>query len=365
MKTKFYPSGNVVMVSTFNEAEGSEKLAPNVYGIAKSLSGFYLTIKSERLEVPPKIYGKTLKRADKIINTYQDRTTSTGVLLTGDKGSGKTMLSSLVANNLIDVGLPIISINEPWQGEEFMDFLNKLGECVVLFDEFAKTYARADENAQTSLLTLMDGVGSTKRLIILTENDEKDINSFMINRPGRIYYHFRYTKLDEDSIKGYAQDKGVTESVLTSIVDMSRTMHVFTFDILKAIVEEHLRNVDEDITELVTDMNVSYDKNVKIRLRITKVVLSSDNTEYKVPMIHSFINKPMQGGGGEYIHYIDPTVDKKAEEYYDGEEIVSTHIYNGNIKFESEGKYVYDNGSFIITAVEVESAGINYGSYLG
>lgn len=362
MTTKFYPSGTTVRVSTFNESEGTDKLAPRVYGVGKSMFGFYLTIKEDSLELPPKIYGKTLARADKVINTFNARSGSTGILLTGTKGSGKTMLSSLICNKLIEQGLPVILISEPWHGDDFVEFINELGECVILFDEFAKTYARAEGQAQSSLLTMMDGTEASKRLIILTENDEREINEYMINRPGRIYYHFRYNKLDEDTIKGFCEDKGIDKETIDKIVDMSRTMRTFTFDILKAIVEEYLR-IGGEVEDLMEDMNITYDKNVKIRLKLTKAIRKQDDKEFKFKLFDSYTDKPTNGGWSN-VNLIDPDVDKKHPNYDEGDEIISLSFNSRHLQFEMDGKYVYDNGSYIFTLEEQESFAINYGSYV-
>jgi len=215
MKTKFMLNGTTVSVININEDFLLDVLPPKVY-IAKynQLTGFYLEAVTDKLELPAKIYGTTPDRVTKCIETYKSRDTSTGILLTGDKGTGKTLLMSLLANRVVsELNLPVILIKDAFAGSPFVTFIETIGECALVFDEFGKMYAASDrhigenEVPQKALLSLMDGVDKTKRMFILTENSEVDINDFMLNRPSRIYYHFRYKKMEEASVVGYCLEK--------------------------------------------------------------------------------------------------------------------------------------------------------------
>jgi hypothetical protein len=94
---------------------------------------------------------------------------------------------------------------------------------------------------QSALLSMMDGIDKTKRMFIFTENSQLDVSEFMLNRPSRVYYHFKYKKLDEASIMGYCKDKNVDIAVTKDIIDLARRLRIFSFDMLQSIVEEHLR----------------------------------------------------------------------------------------------------------------------------
>ena len=89
-----------------------------------------------------KIYGDTKKLANRILRTYLDRgdTKSTGVLLAGEKGSGKTFLAkyiSTVASKKHNI--PTVVINQPLHGERFNAFIQSIQQPVIfLFDEFEK-----------------------------------------------------------------------------------------------------------------------------------------------------------------------------------------------------------------------------------
>lgn len=76
------------------------------------------------------------------------------MLLTGIKGSGKTVTSKQICNRL---GLPVIVV--PKNFERLTPFLNDIKQnVIVLFDEYEKIFK--DEDA--ILLPLMDGAMSSK-----------------------------------------------------------------------------------------------------------------------------------------------------------------------------------------------------------
>ena len=62
------------------------------YLVGLSLSGYYLQ-KVDSFGDPGRMYGNIDKRAERIMSTFLDRPRTTGVLLAGEKGSGKSQLA--------------------------------------------------------------------------------------------------------------------------------------------------------------------------------------------------------------------------------------------------------------------------------
>lgn len=183
-----------------------------------------------------KVYGNATQRANRIIRTFLDRTASTGVLLTGEKGSGKTLLARELSIQLAKEGVPTIIINDPYCGDEFNAFIQLISQpAVVLFDEFEKVYDRDD---QEKILTLLDGVYPTKKLFVLTCNDKFRIDSHMRNRPGRIYYSLEFAGLEREFIEEYCQDNLINKAHIDGVLTISSLFAAFNFDMLKALVEE-------------------------------------------------------------------------------------------------------------------------------
>lgn len=273
--TKFMVQGPTVSIISLDDKAVLDSLPPQIYAVQfDKMIGFFLTIIKDRLEVPSVIYGSVHNRVEKCIKTYQDRNTSTGILLTGDKGTGKTLMMSLLANRVVDdLNLPVVLIKEPYSGDQFTMFIEQIGECCLVFDEFGKMYSNNsdDDSNQNSLLSLMDGVDKTKRLILLTENRETDINEFMLNRPSRVYYHFKYTKLDRESIEGYCKDHNVELKVQDDILDLSHRLKIFSFDMLQAIVEEHKR-FGEDISDITKELNIDVRETFGASIEIVSII---------------------------------------------------------------------------------------------
>jgi len=110
-------------------------------------------------QINGKIYGDLVKKSDRILNTFLDRPKSTGTLLVGEKGSGKTLLAKYIfiaAKETYHRDKPSI----PWRFNLFMQSIQE--PVIVLMDEFEKVYTtgadehgrwRGDANYQATVYT--------------------------------------------------------------------------------------------------------------------------------------------------------------------------------------------------------------------
>ena len=243
--TQFTTFNGMVQISQIDPNSTTDHLRPGVYTLRYSMmSGFYLEVEHTP-KIPSELYGNVVERADLIINTYKDRSVSTGVLAIGNKGSGKTLLTTIISSKLVTDGVPVILIPAGYSGAGFNSFLAHLGNCCLIFDEFAKLYDN-DKNAQNDLLTLFDGTKSTKRLILLTENDEYNINSFLLGRPGRILYKFNYGALALEVVEEVLDANGIKDEAKAQMLHYSTDIDGMSMDILKALIDEHLRYPETD-----------------------------------------------------------------------------------------------------------------------
>ena len=218
-----------------------------------------------------KIYGKTPRHADRILNSFKVRPNSTGVLLSGEKGSGKTMLAKIISQQAALDNIPTIIINSSFSGDGFNSFIQSI-DCpaIVIFDEFEKVFKPED---QEGILTLLDGVYPTKKLFILTTNDKYRVNQHMTNRPGRIFYMIEYKGIDLEFIEEYCNDnlKEELKCHIKQICRLTMMYPVFNFDMLKALVEE-MNRYNETPNEALEILNAKpfQDDNTKYEVKITK-----------------------------------------------------------------------------------------------
>ena len=225
----------------------------------------------EDFSMPDRLFGSIARTAERVVNTYTDRTGVTGMLLTGEKGSGKTLLGKKVALDLkATYDMPIIVVNMPISGDSFGIFLQKLGKPVTLFfDEFEKTYNR--EEFQNGMLTVLDGVYPVKMMAILTANDQSKMIAPLIDRPGRVYYKIDYKGLEYAFIMEYAESKLVNKEHLRELGRLA-TMADLNFDQLQALIEE-MNRYDESVSQAVQLLNIS----VGTSSRSLKVLRMTEN----------------------------------------------------------------------------------------
>ena len=327
--TRFIVDGAIVNVAQLGAGALLKKLPANVYEVQYSeMTGFYLSFVREKFATPQRVYGNSFARVDKVLNLYNERTGNTGVLMTGDKGTGKTLLLSLIANAAIErLDIPVIQVTQGYHGSQFLSFIQSLGEVCLVFDEFAKTYSKKEN--QETLLSLLDGADKVKRLTILTENNQHSVSEYLINRPGRIFYHFKYGKLDEQTITEYCADNQVSPSVTRDIIAIARSVYIFSFDMLAAIVDEHKRHRDVSIKDVVDEFAKTYSKkeNQETLLslldgadKVKRLTILTENNQHSVS--EYLINRP----GRIFYHFKYGKLDEQTITEYCADNQVSPSV---------------------------------------
>jgi hypothetical protein len=254
MSNKILKIGDTYKVASEDAIKSLDKLPPQNYTVKyDKMSGEYYLEAIAPFNIPPKLYGDVQAKAERILNTYRNRSEVTGVLLEGSKGSGKTLLAKYVSHLALELGVPTVVINQPFYGDVFNQFIQALGDdVIVVFDEFEKVYKQED---QEKVLTLLDGVFPSKKLFFLTVNDMHRVNDHMVNRPGRIYYMLTYKNLSSEFITEYCNDTLVDKSQTESIVNHAKIFNSFNFDMLQASVEE-MNRYNESFFEVIEMLNV-------------------------------------------------------------------------------------------------------------
>lgn len=269
MTTYFLKNGNTYRVTTDGAMDLHQVLPVGTYFVRLDpMIGFYIE-SVEDFKVPSTIYGKTGTDAERIVNTFKIRQGSTGVLLCGNKGSGKTLLAKLISKKAAHKGIPTLMINAPFQGDAFNTFLSTITQdVVVVFDEFEKVY---NAEQQKGLLTILDGVIGNKKLFVMTANDLFKIEAHLKNRPGRFFYLMEFKGVTQEFIREYCDLNLLDQQHTEKIVILSSLFYDFNFDMLQALVEE-VNRYGEDPSDAVNYLNVKPETGVssdyKLELKI-------------------------------------------------------------------------------------------------
>lgn len=249
----YIQSGSTFTVTDQNKLSIFNKIPVGNFIIQKDANGEFYLNKVDNFQSPDKVYGTLETSRDRIMSTFFGREVSTGVMLNGEKGSGKTLLAKLLSLAGYTHSMPTIIINAPWKGDAFNKFIQDIDQpCIILFDEFEKVY---DHDDQEAILTLLDGVFPSQKLYIFTCNDKWRVDGHMRNRPGRIYYMIDFAGVDENCIREYCKEKLKNLSYLENLVKLSGIFADFNFDMLKALVEE-MNRYNESPQDALKMLNV-------------------------------------------------------------------------------------------------------------
>lgn len=222
------------------------------------MTGFYLE-EIQNIRITEKLYGVHLEKAEKVLKTFSVFDRSLGVILSGDKGIGKSAFAKLLSSIAMQRGIPVVVVDTFYPG--IASYIDKIDqEVVILFDEYDKTFggvktADGDSDAQSGLLTLFDGLSVGKKLFVVTCNDLRSISSYMVNRPGRFHYHFRFEYPTSPEIVQYLSDKLQPEyhSEIQKVVSFAQRVDT-NYDCLRAIAFE--LNTGSSFEEAVKDLNI-------------------------------------------------------------------------------------------------------------
>ena len=206
--------------------------------------GFYLEKMDDKFDFQHKIYGVETELINRVKKTYVNTNRNLGILLNGVKGTGKTVTSKLIAN---EIGIPVLVVQHAFAG--LVDFINSIKQDVIIFiDEYEKIFQE-----RHTLLTIMDGVLSNeyRKFFILTTN-ETYINDNLLQRPGRIRYFKTFGNLKPNVVNEIVDDFLVHKHLKKDVVRFVSSLELITIDIVKSIVEEV--NIHEESPEMFKDI---------------------------------------------------------------------------------------------------------------
>lgn len=241
-------------IESFNE------LPPRSYRVAFSKEEGFFLVGAEDVRNVEKVYGNLDAKAEKVFKTYENTSRSIGVLMSGEKGIGKTMMARILCQKANNKGIPVIIISQYVPG--IAQFLGTIQQpALLLFDEFEKMFSsnsrecREDAGDQPEMLSLLDGLYASKWLFVFTCNHTSMVSDYILGRPGRIHYHFRFQKPDKEEIKAYLKDN-IPEQKWPQISEVVAYANYakINYDALRAIAFEF--RMGGDFKDFIGDLNI-------------------------------------------------------------------------------------------------------------
>ena len=208
------------------------------------------------MNLPSKVYQTKKDKifVKRVLKNFEiNSKNTTGVLLTGEKGTGKSVTAKVIAEK---AGLPIIIIGPETEEKYLEEFFREFDTPVcILFDEVDKSF-----NTER-LLTFLDGMHkTTKKLVIMTANDEDRLSEYIKNRCSRIRYYRHYNMLDD--AKEYAElicdAKGIENK--EEVVDfIMKYIKYPSIDNISSFIDEIIYTKDWDLSlkEVLEFMNIN------------------------------------------------------------------------------------------------------------
>lgn len=249
-------------IVTKPEGQDYDLMPGKVYDLLFDNYEMYSYLKENgNLNMPKKIYEieEDTKFMDRVLlfHNSEYNNGNTGVLLAGDKGTGKSMLAKRIA---LKSNLPIIIVDSSYPLWQITKFFKKVKtETCIIFDEIEKnprTWPSED------LLTFLDGIQETgKKIVIMTCNKTEGLDENLFDRCSRIRYYRKYkANANEIFIKEMIEDKGLTPN--QPLIDFIKRFTVKSFDNINSFLDEYklyLETTDTNfmLEDIANIMNIS------------------------------------------------------------------------------------------------------------
>ena len=249
-------------IVTKPEGQDYDLMPGKIYDLLFDNYEMYSYLKENgNLNMPKKIYEieEDTKFMDRVLlfHNSEYNNGNTGVLLAGDKGTGKSMLAKRIA---LKSNLPIIIVDSSYPLWQITKFFKKVKtETCIIFDEIEKnprTWPSED------LLTFLDGIQETgKKIVIMTCNKTEGLDENLFDRCSRIRYYRKYkANANEIFIKEMIEDKGLTPN--QPLVDFIKRFTVKSFDNINSFLDEYklyLETTDTNfmLEDVANIMNIS------------------------------------------------------------------------------------------------------------
>lgn len=225
------------------DAKVIDKLPIATYRVNFSMDSGYSLNKVESdftIKNTQKVFGNREPKVEMIEKAFLSSDSSIGVLLTGEKGIGKTLFARMVSTNMARQGIPTVIVdgNSIGKVSSLSRYLDTLpSNIMIMFDEYEKVF---DKDMQSDMLGLFDGMSNSKRLYVITANDKYKLSNYIKGRPGRFLFDIQFNFLSEQEVEEYVTYfiPDITKNELGFARNLA-TIYSINYDILNALVRMH------------------------------------------------------------------------------------------------------------------------------
>lgn len=256
---KFIKVGDAIHFKAVTEGLDYDLEGGKVYTVKTDRWSDAISLKcAPDLQMPEVVYktDSDTKFINKVLSHYRKAEDgTTGVMLSGLKGSGKTIMAKEIA---LESSLPIILIDNSTAPSKLINMFNMLGdtEVCVIMDEIDKLGEDYDDDY---LLKILDGINTTgKKLVVCTCNDTEDVSEYLFDRCSRIRYWREFEELPASMIQKVLEDKLDDKGEVKPLADfIINNFSCISFDNIVAFAQEVNDNPTDTFEELFEDMNLS------------------------------------------------------------------------------------------------------------
>lgn len=207
-----------------------------------------------KLNLPDKVYEleEDITFKTRVLNNFNKNDKSIGIMLAGTKGTGKTMLTKVIAK---ESNLPIIIVDSQYPANRLVTFFKQFTTPVcIIFDEIEKNFDTS------SMLDFLDGVEkTTKKLVLMTCNNLNKVSEYLQDRCSRVRYIRKYTPTDNLAfLPMLIEDKQIKNA--KKVEEFIKTKFKLpSIDNINAFLNEIKELEDEDLSldDIIKYMNIN------------------------------------------------------------------------------------------------------------
>jgi hypothetical protein len=287
---------NHLLITGVDQSNLIDHVPAMVYRARMTREGLVLIKDRPNFTLPQLRFGKHNRYFSAICAEYDPLGSSTGVLLAGHKGSGKSLMAEELGNWMIKRDLPVIMIDDDLCHHTINLIIRAVGPCMVLFDEFGKVYS--DEDKRNRLLTVFSDTSYVGVMFVITGNCREEFGEFLVNRPQRFRFAIHYesgvdVELACDVLKKMQVREEMHETLLAYVQGQQIQHGGLNIDSFLAVVRAsaNCKTVAE-LEEVTEIMNVP--RMVKKEWRVISVVATpkhelAEDFGYSADITKSFV----------------------------------------------------------------------------